>query len=365
MYPFERDAEVTEAGGSILAYQEYLATRDAAKLEAIADYNADDCRSTQGLRDWLLAERGNVGYLDAAPPSPPSAAAARPPRGGRAAGGRAARGRRATPAGGCSPTCSSTTGARRGRSGGRTSTGSGAPPRELRDDDAEAIGDLVPADDVPLGEVAQSYLHPLRFPPQQHKLSPGIAVDPVTQRGYEIPRIDDDAGLVWLKRGKASLYKPLPTALIPPKPIPQTAQQAALRALAEQATGQISGPSAAFELLLRMPPRLRGDSLGERVAQPRRLGAVHPGPARLGQDLHGRAADLRAARRRASGSASRRPRTRRSPTCSTRSSARRPRPASTFRGLKKSGGGNPESHYESAHVALLRRRGRVPARATT
>ena len=73
MYPFERDAEVTEAGGSILAYQEYLATRDAAKLEAIADYNADDCRSTQGLRDWLLAERGNVGYLDAAPPSPPSA----------------------------------------------------------------------------------------------------------------------------------------------------------------------------------------------------------------------------------------------------------------------------------------------------
>ena len=62
----------------------------------------------------------------------------------------------------------------------------------------------MPADDVPLGEVAQSYLHPLRFPPQQHKLSPGIAVDPVTQRGYEIPRIDDDAGLVWLKRGKAS-----------------------------------------------------------------------------------------------------------------------------------------------------------------
>ena len=124
----------------------------------------------------------------------------------------------------------------------------------------------MPADDVPLGEVAQSYLHPLRFPPQQHKLSPGIAVDPVTQRGYEIPRIDDDAGLVWLKRGKASLYKPLPTALIPPKPIPQVAQQAALRALAEQATGTIAGPSPAFELLLRMPPRLRGESLGERVA---------------------------------------------------------------------------------------------------
>src|SRR6185436_16229293 len=96
---------------------------------------------------------------------------------------------------------------------------------------------------------------------------PGIAVDPVTQRGFEIPRIDDEAGLVWLTRGKASLYKPLPTALIPSKPIPQTAQQAALRALAEQATGTVTGPNAAFELLLRMPPRLRGDTLGERVAQ--------------------------------------------------------------------------------------------------
>ena len=267
MYPFERDAEVTEAGGSILAYQEYLATRDAAKLEAIADYNADDCRSTQGLRDWLLAERGNVGYLDAAPPSPPSAQQLARHAGGRAAGGAS-----------CSAAASDP--GRRlladllqyHRREARPEWWAyfdrlGRTAGELRDDDAEAIGDLVPADDVPLGEVAQSYLHPLRFPPQQHKLSPGIAVDPVTQRGFEIPRIDDAAGLVWLKRGKASLYKPLPTALIPPKPIPQTAQQAALRALAEQATGTIEGPSAAFELLLRMPPRLRGDTLGERVAQ--------------------------------------------------------------------------------------------------
>ena len=203
MYPFERDAEVTEAGGSILAYQEYLATRDAAKLEAIADYNADDCRSTQGLRDWLLAERGNVGYLDAAPPSPPSAQqlarhaeverleaallGGRPDDPGRRllADLLQYHRREARPEWWAYFE-------RLGRTAG-----------ELRDEDAEAIGDLVPADDVPLGEVAQSYLHPLRFPPQQHKLAPGIAVDPVTQRGYEIPRIDDDAGLVWLKRGKA------------------------------------------------------------------------------------------------------------------------------------------------------------------
>jgi hypothetical protein len=56
-YPLERDAEVTEAGGSILAYQEWLESREQAKLDAIAEYNADDCRSTRTLRDWLLDER--------------------------------------------------------------------------------------------------------------------------------------------------------------------------------------------------------------------------------------------------------------------------------------------------------------------
>src|SRR5207253_8197089 len=53
-YPLDRDAEVTEAGGSILAYEAWLESRDEGKLRAIAEYNADDCRSTPGLRDWLL-----------------------------------------------------------------------------------------------------------------------------------------------------------------------------------------------------------------------------------------------------------------------------------------------------------------------
>jgi uncharacterized protein len=56
-YPLERDAEVTEAGGSILAYEEWLESREQAKLDAIAEYNTDDCRSTLALRDWLLDER--------------------------------------------------------------------------------------------------------------------------------------------------------------------------------------------------------------------------------------------------------------------------------------------------------------------
>ena len=348
MYPFERDAEVTDAGGSILAYQEYLASRDGAKLEAIADYNADDCRSTQGLRDWLLAERGTVGYLDAAPPSPPSAQQL-------ARHAEVERLEAELLAGGEDP------GKRLladllqyHRREARPEWWAyfdrlGRTAAELRDDDAEAIGDLVPADDVPLGEVAQSYLHPLRFPPQQHKLSPGIAVDPVTQRGYEIPRIDDDAGLVWVKRGKASLYKPLPTALIPPKPIPQIAQQAALRALAEQATGAISGPSPAFEVLLRMPPRLRGESLGERVANLGGSALFIQGPPGSGKTYTGARliCELLGAGKRVGVAA-----TSHKAIANLLDEVERAAAESgtAFRGLKKSGGGNPESVYTSEHV---------------
>jgi predicted RecB family nuclease len=348
LYRFERDAEVTEAGGSILAYQEYLGSRDASRLEAIADYNADDCRSTEGLRDWLIGERGLVGYLDAAPPSPPSAQQlarhaeverleASLLEGGEDPGKRLLADllqyhrREARPE----------WWAYFDRLG-RTAA-------ELRDDDAEAIGDLLPADDVPLGEVAQSYLHPLRFPPQQHKLTPGIAVDPVTQRGYEIPRIDDDAGLVWLKRGKASQYKPLPTALIPAKPIPQTAQQAALRGLAEQAAGTIEGPSPAFELLLRMPPRLRGDTLGERVGNLGGSALFVQGPPGSGKTFTGARliCELLDAGRRVGVAA-----TSHKAIANLLDEVERAAAGSgtTVRGLKKSGGGNPESVYTSALV---------------
>jgi predicted RecB family nuclease len=349
MYPFERDAEVTEAGGSILAYQEYLASRDESRLVAIADYNADDCRSTQGLRDWLLAERGSAGYHDVAPPSPPSEQQL-------ARHAEVERLEEALLAGGEDP------GKRLladllqyHRREARPEWWAyfdrlGRTAAELRDDDPEAIGDLLPADDVPLGEVAQSYLHPLRFPPQQHKLSPGIAVDPVTQRGYEIPRIDDAAGLVWLKRGKASLYKPLPTALIPPKPIPQTAQQAALRALAEQATGTLQGPSAAFELVLRVPPRLRGETLGKRVANLDGSALFIQGPPGSGKTYTGARliCDLLDAGKRVGVAATSHKAIANlldEVECAAQETG------TTFRGLKKSGGGNPESVYGSDHVA--------------
>ena len=52
-----REGEVKTAGGSIVHYERWRASRDAAELEKIQSYNEDDCRSTHLLREWLLTHR--------------------------------------------------------------------------------------------------------------------------------------------------------------------------------------------------------------------------------------------------------------------------------------------------------------------
>ena len=53
----ERQTAVGEGGESIEVFEEWLETGEESLLEAIEEYNADDCRSTRELRDWLLERR--------------------------------------------------------------------------------------------------------------------------------------------------------------------------------------------------------------------------------------------------------------------------------------------------------------------
>ncbi|PSR22320.1 MAG: nuclease [Sulfobacillus acidophilus] len=53
LYRQKRAGEVTNAATSIVAYNRWKQTRDARILEAIADYNRDDCLSTWQLSRWL------------------------------------------------------------------------------------------------------------------------------------------------------------------------------------------------------------------------------------------------------------------------------------------------------------------------
>lgn len=72
-----RTGEVTTASDSILRYHRYSDRRAegdtaqaAAEQAAILDYNEYDCRSTRGLRDFLLARAAEHGVAHRPPPAP-------------------------------------------------------------------------------------------------------------------------------------------------------------------------------------------------------------------------------------------------------------------------------------------------------
>jgi predicted RecB family nuclease len=56
-YTDKRQGEVATAGESIVAYENWLESKDQSILGAIESYNEFDCRSTKGLRDWLISIR--------------------------------------------------------------------------------------------------------------------------------------------------------------------------------------------------------------------------------------------------------------------------------------------------------------------
>lgn len=56
-YDRERDGEVKTAGGSVVAYERWLESRDQHILDEIENYNRVDCISTKELRDWLVGIR--------------------------------------------------------------------------------------------------------------------------------------------------------------------------------------------------------------------------------------------------------------------------------------------------------------------
>jgi predicted RecB family nuclease len=57
LYRGKRTTEIVDAASSIVAYEDWLDSRDQRKLDEILAYNADDCLSTAQLRDWLEAQR--------------------------------------------------------------------------------------------------------------------------------------------------------------------------------------------------------------------------------------------------------------------------------------------------------------------
>jgi predicted RecB family nuclease len=275
LFGFDRQGRVTRAGFSVVEYEDWLRDGDPTHLEALADYNRDDCLATLGLRDWLEARRWDavLDGWDLPRPKPVDGAP-----GDELAAQQAETAERV----------------RRLREGldldpavraldpeaeARWLLASlldyhrrEAKPQwwhwfELRDrrsaeelvGESDAIGELVFETD--LGPAARSILQRFRFPPQDHRFDVGdTPIEHGTGRGAgTIVELDDAGGTLVVKRS-AGRADERPSGLIPSSPFPTDVLRDGLARFADDVIERglaVDGRyRAARDLLLRRPPRI-------------------------------------------------------------------------------------------------------------
>ena len=90
-------------------------------------------------------------------------------------------------------------------------------------------------------------------------------MDPATEKGYDVD-VDNELGLITLRRAKDRAEEPLPRALIPGTPFRTYVQRDAVLRFAQ---AQERYP-ALVEILERRPPRTTSSSKGRRAPERRR-----------------------------------------------------------------------------------------------
>ncbi len=259
LYEFKRAPELTGGAGAARTYEDWRETGDPRALPRIAAYNEDDCRSTLALRDWLQLRSDAAGF-DLAALDPIAERELTDEQRARAAQRTALRDALSDPDDPARQRMADLIDYHRREEKPQWwayFARLAMTPEELCDEDSEAIGRLQPAEDVPPREYKQSWEHPLRFPPQEWKLSPGNLLDPETGKNVNVVEIDDARGLVWVRRGKRFQSAPLPRAIAPGEPYKTYAQQDAIVAIAERVRDHGLERDAAVDLLAGRAPRMR------------------------------------------------------------------------------------------------------------
>jgi uncharacterized protein len=266
IFEFTRVADVRSGMGAIVDYEHWRESQESKFLEQIGAYNEEDCRSTLALLDWLHKLRPSELPWPMLPE--PRAISE------EAAEILDARQRLRQEL---------TTGVEPGdyrwlagelleyhRREARPAwwwyfERCGMSPEELVED-SESIGCLESEENVPPIPQKRSLIHTLKYPPQDHKLSPGSAQDPATGKSAgEILEIDDSTGTLKLLRGPSLEETVLPEALIPGGPYRDSDQRTALFRFAES-IHQGDNRYPALEAVLRCePPRIRSLAAGEQV----------------------------------------------------------------------------------------------------
>ena len=254
---FVRKAEVRSGTRAVFEYERWMETHEAPILTGIAAYNEEDCRATLALRAWLVAHRPEgARWFEGQPPREVDEE-------------RAARNAE--------------------RETLRLALVESSPPPSMRwlagelleyhrrearpewwwyyarrdrmtmddlENDSEAVAKLKHDGRAPVPD-KRSLVYTLRFPPQQHKLRPGlVAEDPATKESAgTIVSVDDAAGTLQLKRGPKHAGVALPEALIPGEPLATPAQQGALARVARSVLAGDGHYPAAEAILGRARPR--------------------------------------------------------------------------------------------------------------
>ena len=271
------EKSVREGGGSIIAYETWMKTREADLLEAIRAYNDEDCRSMLSLRNWLWNEMlpeararfGEDAFAFGEPEEPHDPPAWLPEVQALI---------------------------RRLEDG---------LPKELAEDsvdqterrlaaqlllyhyreskpdywryfelqkmspvellaERDALAALRPDPSRSPLAWKQSLDHAFTFPEQEFKLGLGGVEDPTTGRKYKLVAIEDDH--VRLRRGaKAGPLMDAPAALIDGPPPWTTVLREALVAIAEDVLAGGGRFAAARSVLRRSAPRLAAGALGGSV----------------------------------------------------------------------------------------------------
>ncbi|HEY8791147.1 MAG TPA: TM0106 family RecB-like putative nuclease, partial [Actinopolymorphaceae bacterium] len=261
---------VSDALGSVVAFERWMASGDQALLVDIASYNEDDCRSTEALRDWLEKLRiegdGDDSYVrpahnDGLGSDAAAEVATEVDRiAARLVDGVPEEGRDEAQQ------------ARWLLAGLLDWHRRESLPEwweyfsrlEMSDEelmlDAASVGEL--SDPVAVRTAKLSTVWRMRFPPQDTKISIGaVGIDPATAKGAgTVVAIDAEDG--WLELRLATKRgRPDCTSLVPPAPIQDTDQRARLRDLGQWVLDHdIDSPEpewrAARDLLLRRHPRV-------------------------------------------------------------------------------------------------------------
>lgn len=266
LFGFTRIAAVGSGMDAIVSFERWLVTRDDRCLEEIAAYNEEDCRATLALLAWLHGVRpASLSWPEPPPPRVISEEATAEID----ARQRLRQELLQNAAVGSSRWLAAEVleyHRREARPGWwwyfeRL----GMSPEELVDD-TESIGGLEPAPRVRPKPRKRSLVHSLRFPPQDHRLGPGLAHDPATgQYAGSILEIDDAAGTLRLLRGPTLAAVPLPRALIAGGPYSNREQRNAVVRLGESVHRGDARYPALEAILDRVHPRVRGHTASGRI----------------------------------------------------------------------------------------------------